>query len=139
MVFPERIAAGRSDAVVTAMDVMPTILETAGIKHPGITYQGRNILPMRGISMLSWLEGRAGAVHAPDTALGFELLGRTSLRKGEWKIVHWNGKWELYHLGNDPGELHDLSTSHSDKLDELLIEWMAYAQHNHVIFTGRDE
>jgi len=138
VVFPERIAAGRSDAVVTAMDVMPTILEAAGIKHPGITYQGRNILPMRGMSLLPWLEGRAGAVHAPDTALGFELLGRTSLRKGDWKIVHWNGKWELYHLGNDPGELHDLSTSHSDKLDELLIEWMAYAQHNHVIFTARD-
>jgi len=140
-VFPERIASGRSDHPVTAMDIMPTILDLADIQHPGISYQGRNILPMKGMSMLPWLEGRVDVTRAADIPLGFELMGRTALRKGEWKIVY-NPKggetaWELYHLYNDPGELHDLSASHSDKLDELLAEWMRYVQHNNVILSDR--
>jgi len=141
VVLPGRIAAGRGNVQVTVMDIMPTILDLAGIKHPGISYQGRNILPMRGMSMLPWLEGRASSVHAADIPLGFELMGRASLRKGDWKIVHQSGEgtgtWALYYLRDDPSELHDLSVSHSDKLDELLIEWMQHAQHNNVIFSGR--
>jgi len=136
--YPKQIAAGRNDAVVSAMDIMPTILELAGLKHPGISYQGRNVLPMRGMSMLPMLEGRASVPHAHDTPLGVDLMGRTALRKGDWKIVYWNGKWELYHLSHDPGELNDLADTHRDKLDEMLIEYMQYAQHNNVIFVGGD-
>jgi len=141
VVFPRRIATGRSAHPVTVMDVMPTILDAAGIQHPGISYQGRNILPMRGMSLLPWLEGRANAAHAADIPLGFELMGKTSLRKGDWKIVFNpdtdNTAWELYHLRSDPGELNDLADSHPGTLDELLIEWAQYVQHNNVILTGR--
>jgi len=140
VVFPGRIAAGRSDAPVTVMDVMPTILDAAGIQHPGISYQGHNVLPMKGMSMLPWLEGHASAAHAADIPLGFELMGRTALRKGDWKIVldsrEGRGAWGLYNLHEDPGELNNLADTHADKLDELLIEWRQYVQHSNVVLTG---
>jgi len=142
VVMPGRIASGHGERIVTVMDIMPTILELAGIEHPGLVYQGHHVLPMKGMSMLPWLEGRAERVHNPDIPLGFELMGRNALRKGNWKIVyhHTDGKgaWALYDIGKDPGELHDLAATHSDKLDELLIEWAQYVQHNNVVITGRD-
>jgi len=142
VVMPGKIASGRGEEMVTVMDVMPTILDLAGIKHPGLVYRDHNVMPMKGMSMLPWLEGRAERVHNPDLPLGFELMGRNALRKGDWKIVyhHRDGKatWALYNIGNDPAELHNLADTHAEKLDELLIEWAQYVQHNNVIVTGRD-
>src|SRR5690606_20493317 len=37
------------------MDVMPTVLELAGIKHPGTHFKGREVQPMQGVSMLAGL------------------------------------------------------------------------------------
>ncbi|NBA96271.1 arylsulfatase [Pseudomonas sp. R5(2019)] len=140
--YPQRVSPGQSDAVVTAMDIMPTILDAAGIKHPGIEYQGKTVQPMKGMSMLPFLEGKARAVHNPDYPVGFELMGRNAVRKGNWKIVYdyqgGQGVWSLYDLAKDPGELHDLAASNRQKLDELLIEWTQYVQQNNVISTGRD-
>ena len=43
----------------TVMDIGPTILEMAGIKHPAPTFHGRQVAEMRGKSMLPWLKVRA--------------------------------------------------------------------------------
>lgn len=42
----------------TVMDIAPTILEMAGIKHPSPVFHGREVAPMRGKSMASWLQVR---------------------------------------------------------------------------------
>lgn len=52
---------GRERGVVehefaTVMDIAPTVLQLAGVPHPAPTYQGRPIVPMRGVSMLPWLK-----------------------------------------------------------------------------------
>jgi arylsulfatase len=39
-------------------DVAPTIFELAGARHPGTEYQGKPVLPLRGKSMVSWLQGQ---------------------------------------------------------------------------------
>lgn len=44
------------DTFATVMDIAPTVLEMAGIKHPAPEYHGRKIVPMRGGSMLPWLQ-----------------------------------------------------------------------------------
>ncbi|MEH6352842.1 arylsulfatase [Pseudomonas sp. 3JA] len=132
----------RTDAVVTAMDVMPTILDVAGIKHPGTQYQGKTVEPMKGASALSMLQGKSHAVHDSTYTVGIELMGRNAIRKGNWKIVYsfddGKGTWALYDLATDRGELHDLSSKHPDKLNELLTEWTQYVRQNNVISTGRD-
>lgn len=45
-----------SNEFCTVMDLVPTMLEMAGVGHPAPTYNGRDIVPMRGTSMKAWLE-----------------------------------------------------------------------------------
>lgn len=140
--YPSSIRAGRSTQLLTAMDVMPTLLELAGAHHPGLLWQGQTVLPVQGMSMLPYLQGRA-AVHNPDYVWGMELMGRQALRKGYWKIVYHyqnrsQGRWALYDLQQDPGEQHDVASRHAAKLDELLTEWAQYVQRNNVRLGTRD-
>ncbi|NMG43018.1 sulfatase-like hydrolase/transferase [Aromatoleum toluvorans] len=113
------------------MDVAPTVYELAGAKHPGTSYQGREVLPLRGKSMLAYLENGARAVHGADEAIGWELGGRKALRKGDWKIVYANkpwgsGEWELYNIAKDRTESENLAARHPEKLKELLAAWRQY-------------
>ncbi|WP_298626307.1 arylsulfatase [uncultured Zoogloea sp.] len=113
------------------MDVAPTIFELAGAKHPGTEYNGREVLPLRGKSMLPYLQGKAKQVRGKDDAVGWELGGRKALRKGDWKIVYANqpwgtGDWELYNIARDRTESRNLAASQPAKLKEMLAEWKRY-------------
>lgn len=127
-------------AFSTAMDIAPTLLELAGVEHPRDRYRGRAIVPPRGTSMVPYLNGAAEHIHAASEPVGWELFGRRGLRLGNWKIVQLpppegNGRWQLYDLGNDPGEIVDLATSHADKLAELRALWDIYATETGVLST----
>ncbi|NLY59798.1 MAG: arylsulfatase [Gammaproteobacteria bacterium] len=118
------------------MDVMPTFLEMAGIKQPEGTFNGRNVAPIEGISMLPILQNKP----MPERAIGWELFGRKALRKGEWKITNMNppygtAEWQLYNLADDPAESRNLAASQPAKLAELLKDWDAYVARNNVL-TG---
>ncbi|MGP3789723.1 arylsulfatase [Pseudomonas sp. B392_1p] len=116
------------------MDVMPTLLELAGVKHPGNTFRNRDVYPMQGISMLPGLHGNA----MPERAVGWELFGRRALRKGDWKMI-WMGppygtaQWQLYNLAVDPVEANDLAKQEPAKLAEMVEEWDAYVKRNNVL------
>jgi arylsulfatase len=112
-------------------DIAPTIYELAGTQHPGIRYNGKPVLPLRGKSMVSYLQGKAKVVHDQDEAIGWELGGRKALRKGDWKIVYANpqwgtGEWELYNIAKDRTESRNLAKSNPAKLNEMLADWKRY-------------
>lgn len=113
------------------MDVAPTIYQIAGVNHPGTQYQGREVLPLRGKSMLPYLQGKATGVRGKNDVVGWELGGRKALRKGDWKIVYANtpwgeGSWELYNITKDRTESRNLATTQPAKLKELLADWKQY-------------
>ena len=134
-------AGDTSRAFATVLDVLPTLLELAGSKHPGSPYAGRELhVPREGRSLLPLLRGEAAAVHPPESVTGWELWNRRALRKGDWKIVWVNapwgrglGAWSLYDLASDPTELKDLADSQPEKLMELLEAWRGYVADNGVI------
>ncbi len=165
--YPKSIKPGKTTAVVTVRDILPTFLDLAGTKHPGIAYKGKTILPVQGTSALPFLTGSDNAVHSDTTAYGFELFGRSALRKGDWKIVRLHppvgdGQWQLFNLAKDPSEFDDLVKSQglddtdykghrhnigwkgeeSRKLELKLLElkrdWRAYVEQNNVIELGYD-
>ncbi|MBN8441503.1 MAG: arylsulfatase [Thauera sp.] len=112
-------------------DVAPTIYELAGAKHPGSEYQGKEVLPLRGKSMLPYLQGKAQKVRGETDAVGWELGGRKALRKGDWKLVYANkpwGKdgWELYNIAQDRAESRDLASENPQKLGEMIVAWKQY-------------
>lgn len=112
-------------------DIAPTIYELAGTKHPGTEYNGKTVLPLRGKSMVAYLQGKKPAVHEQSHAIGWELGGRKALRKGDWKIVFANkqwgkGDWELYNVAKDRTESQDLAESEPAKLKEMIDAWERY-------------
>jgi arylsulfatase len=140
--WPARYAGARvSTAFASVLDVVPTVLELAGVAHPGTRYQGRPIAALQGRSLVPLLGG-ADAVHPADHVMGWELFGKRALRKGDWKIV-WapppegKGTWELFDTAADPSELHDRAATEPQRLAELIALWDGYARDNGVILPDR--
>jgi arylsulfatase len=126
-------------AFTTVMDIPPMLLDLAGAEHPGETWHGRKIAPLRGRSLLPYLEGQTNAVHPPDYATGWELFGRRAIRQGDWKAVYipspsWStASWQLYDLAKDPGETSDLAAAKPDVLAALLDLWKRYTDETGVL------
>jgi arylsulfatase len=151
--YPSRFPSGRNlRAFVTVMDVMPTLLDLAFVRHPGSSHTGNEALPMQGTSMLSVLQGEADTVHDEDHVTGWELFGKRAIRRGDWKIMWetshttwWDAAplginrdtWQLYDLATDPAELDDLSQRHPDRLEQMIGLWDSYARENGVIIPDK--
>jgi arylsulfatase len=111
--WPGRFARGlRSEALVEAVDVAPTLLEAAGLPVPE---------SMQGRSLLSILEGRADPHrHKAQVVSEFnDSIGGpkhtdhthgSMVFDGRWKSVVYHGHriGELYDLHEDPGEFDNL-------------------------------
>ncbi|CAG8238441.1 unnamed protein product [Penicillium olsonii] len=119
----------------TVMDILPTILDLAGIAHPGTHFRGRAVVAPRGQSWVSHLASgdlQKTSVHKEDVHIhGWELFGQRAIREGKWKAV-WiakprgNDEWELFDVEADPSELNDVSQTRSDVLDRLIQHWEQY-------------
>lgn len=127
----------------TVMDLAPTILDMAGVNHPAPTYQGREVVSMRGKSMMPYLKEEAGRIHEKDFVNGWETCGRAAVRKGDWKIVFipkpkGPEKWQLYNLVKDPGEIHDLADQEPERLKDLIKLWDQYVLETGVVPLSKD-
>lgn len=107
----------------------------ADLNKGKVVYNGRNVWPITGQSLLPLLRGEAtGEVR--KTAFGEESYGRAQIRSadGRWKAL-WteplqfgpaDGHWELFDLTTDRGENNDLSAANTTVLDDLIAQWKAY-------------
>ena len=85
------------DRLVGWQDVMPTLLDLAGIDVPG-TVEG---ISMLGADRREWLYGEVGeGDHATRM-----------IRMGQWKLIYYpaGNVRQLFDLENDPLEIHDLA------------------------------
>ena len=121
---------------VYVTDVVPTVLEIAGVDFPGGEFQGRQVEVPEGISFASMLEGIPSA--GEDRIVAQELLGKRVVRAGPWKLVHMPepygiGDWQLFNIDEDLAESTDVSVQHPDVVRRLLRAWDEYAETNNVI------
>jgi arylsulfatase len=127
------VEGGRKiDAFAYVWDILPTILDVAGLEYPG-QYQGRMVEAPRGRSMLGLLDGTANAIYGDDEFIGGEMGGGKWMRRGSFKAVlipppYGDGGWRLYNVDEDPGEARDLSEEMPDTLEELVAAWDEYAE-----------
>ena len=127
----------------SVLDITPTLLDLAGIHHPGCRYQGKIIEPPIGRSMLPYLKGEADHVYGPNEAVSFELFGHASVFMVPWKAVRlrapWSdNSWALYRLDKDPGEQNDLSEQEPEQLALMLAAFERYKVENGVIDEPED-
>jgi arylsulfatase len=150
--WPARITAGGGlrHQFTHATDILPTVLELAGIDPPAtIEYVPQS--PIDGISFAPLL-GPDGAEAPPHRLTQyFEMFGSRAIYHDGWKAVtfkpigplyddglNWNApfsddRWELYHVAEDPTELHDLAETEPDRLAEMVERWWVEARRNQVL------
>jgi arylsulfatase len=113
-------------------DIMPTLLEMAGVEHP-TEYEGSTVEPMRGRSLAGVLSGTSTEVYGADALVGGEMGGGKWIRRGDFKALfvpkpYGPADWQLFNVVGDPGETHDLAGEMPELLQELQTAWDAYAE-----------
>jgi len=136
-------AGSMNNSFLHVRDIMPTILDLAEIERPGEQFDGRQVRPIQGSSVVELLEGKVAAPDARAGEVGYELFGMKAFFADGWKILlmpkpYGTGDWELFDLAQDPGELNDLSNQHPDKLNELVAMWDQYKEDNNVLDISLD-
>ena len=131
--------ARQVDSFAYVTDIMPTILEFAGLEHPE-KYRGRSVERMRGRSLAAVTSGSREETYAKDALIGGEMMNGMWMRKGDYKAVlvakpFGPGAWRLYNTMEDPGETADLSAEQPALLEELKVDWEEYAEDVGVILS----
>lgn len=108
--WPGKIAAGRrTDQLAITLDVMPTLLDAAGITPP-------KSRPLDGMSLLPVLTGKSEPVERQLFWNG------QAVRRGHWKLIR-NAKGlngvGLFDLNTDLGEQHNVAGQHPALVTEL--------------------
>ena len=143
--------ATQLNAFTHVVDLAPTFLDIAGIAAPStpaaalydskgvnrnagkVVYDGRNVYPITGLSLLPTLQGKASA--PARTTFAEELYGRTYVYADNWKAT-WieppfgpaNGEWQLFDIRADRGETNDLAVQRPDVVADLKSKWNDYAK-----------
>jgi arylsulfatase A-like enzyme len=131
------------------IDIMPTILEAAGIRAPEIV-DGIKQKPIEGVSMAyTFDKANANAPSKRDTQY-FELAGNRGIYHDGWManttppMPVWDlatGKlpdletgyqWELYNISEDYSQSNDLAAKMPDKLKEMQALFQTEASKYHV-------
>jgi arylsulfatase A-like enzyme len=111
-------AGGTSDVVAGHVDLFPTILDLVGLPAPaGHVLDGVTLAPVL-TGARDTVDREAFVTYFP----GGSNLGGVTVRRGDWKLIRWFDPQmprELYHLGDDIGESHDLAASRPDMVGEL--------------------
>ena len=112
-----------SETPVISLDWNSTMLELAGAKP---------LKGAQGVSLVPLLRGEAIAArplywHYPHYHPG-GATPYSAIRSGDWRLVEFfeDDRAELYNLGADPGEEHDLAATEPKKAAELRAQLNAW-------------
>ena len=131
--WPVRLKAGHvSDVPSAHIDVLPTLLDAAGVEKPRSP-------KLDGRSMLPFLEGKP--VNVRDRYLAIQShrgdqpvrYNNFMIRNSQWKLVHPSGfgreslagepNFQLFDLTVDPYELKNVAASNPDVVKQMQAEY----------------
>ncbi|WP_291034090.1 arylsulfatase [Dyadobacter sp. 50-39] len=123
--YPGKIKGNAlSNQVSHITDIMPTILEVAGVHYPEI-FGEEKLTPLAGSSLTHLFQNPAAKQHK---TIFWEHEGSRAVRNGDWKLVaELNQPWELYNLKTDRSETRNLTGRHPEKVKELEKEFSEWA------------
>ncbi|MDD9744813.1 MULTISPECIES: alkaline phosphatase family protein [Marinovum] len=135
------------DALVEAIDLVPTFLEATGAPPADHRLEGRSLMPLlQGETPEDWRDAVLSeidyAFYAARETLGVGLSEARAymLRSERWKFVYYRGfPPQLFDLENDPEEFHDLGRdpvyqAERDRMQAALLDRLT-ARKNRVTMT----
>lgn len=139
--WPGRIQPGQtSDALVTGVDIYPTLCEIMGAKPPaGQIIDGESLVPV--LTGTAPDPERAVFWHFPAYLQSYQQITAEQrdplfrsrpvsvVRRGDWKLHHYyeDDAYELYNLAEDIGETHNLAVLKPERtaaLAAVLKDWL---------------
>jgi arylsulfatase A-like enzyme len=135
--YPKGIPMGqRTDAFASVIDIVPTLLQYAGLKPPS-----SEELPGR--SMVSLLSRASSQLYPDDVSVSQELSGCAAVYQGDYKLVrnippYGDRQWHLYNLRADPTESKDLAEAEPDRVKRMSAAYAEYVEKNGVIEVPDD-
>jgi arylsulfatase len=137
-----------------AIDMVPTVLDALGIEAPEAV-RGVQQSPVEGVSFTHTFDAPDAPTNHETQY--FEMFGHRSIYHDGWRAVcPWPAPnfteaaqlgrslgdpitpevleqldregWELYHIGEDPTESHNVAADHPDRLRELIALWWEEAE-----------
>jgi arylsulfatase len=145
--WPARIKGkgGLREQFVHVIDVVPTILEAAGIRAPE-TVDGIAQAPIEGTSFAYTFDEANAKAPSKHATQYFEMMGQWALYKDGWMLstkvnrAPWeafgpanpdplnNQELQLYDLGADFTQSEDVAAKHPEKVQELKSAFVAEAK-----------
>lgn len=132
-------AGARSSRPILIEDWFTTFLAIAGVKPPpdqpvdgrDLRDTLRNPSPAAPPADLFW--------HYPNLWIPYPKGGHSGyqpnsvIRSGDWKAIYFHdpARWELYNLGNDPGETNNLADSRPEILRDLAGKLITHLDNTH--------
>jgi arylsulfatase A-like enzyme len=130
------------------IDIVPTILEAAGLKQPDIV-NGIQQKPIEGVSMTYTFDKANAAAPTTHTTQYFEMVANRGIFHEGWyantvpPVPPWvlnapmpdvnDYKWELYKLTDDYSQYNDLAAQMPEKLKEMQALFVQEAKKYHVL------
>ncbi len=132
--FPEKLQIGvTTNAFAYVTDIVPTLLELAGVAAPKGVHGDRKVHEIMGKSMVRLLSGDDKFVHGKDDYVAYELAGSVAVYRGAYKLTKNNPpfgdrRWRLYNIDLDPVEANDLSEQKPGLVKEMRADFDRYAE-----------
>jgi arylsulfatase len=149
--WPARIKdkGGLREQFVHVIDVVPTILEAAGISAPEVV-DGIKQKPIEGTSFAYTFDASNAKIASRHSTQYFEMMGQWALYKDGWMLstkvnrAPWeafgpanpdplnNQVFQLYNLGTDFSQTDDIAAKNADKVKEMKAQFLAEAKKHQV-------
>lgn len=137
LIYIPGVAPRRVLALVSAIDIMPTVLELAGVALPdGLTIQGRSLVPMvRGEETKGrdFVPTTMPLVNPGEEVRVVDSLFRTvkefqpvTLTTTEWSLLYsaQGEPVELYHLPTDPYQEHNVANQNASVVEDIHSQYV---------------
>lgn len=117
--------ASKVDVPVTTTDILPTLLDLAGLDHPA--FDGASLKPLLYKKHFNHGKSRSLVFHYPHYYSGTTPV--SALRKGDQKLLQYYTpeglRFELYDLSKDPSESNNLAEDRKAMVKEMSSELTA--------------
>jgi len=118
--WPDRFQGGRVvDTPIISLDVLPTVLDALGQLETDNDFDGKSLLPL--------IEGKTETHHPNFFWSEGGSTGEWAVRSGDFKLLGFKQRRELYNLAHDPAEsknLIDDQPAKAREIESLYDRWL---------------